>query len=82
MFGALLFLLPAIAVFATLLARRYPGERMVLRLRRRSAGRRALSRVPASPPRRPMLERSVARGTLLMGRSLAVRPPPRGAFAG
>jgi hypothetical protein len=80
-FEALLFLLPAIAVFAPLLARRYPGERAVLRLR----GRAAVDRKPSAPialaPRAP-LARAATRGSLLMGRSLAVRPPPLPAFAG
>jgi hypothetical protein len=70
----LLCLAPALALMATLLVRRYPGERLLLRLapRRRNRRLRPVALRP-SLSRRPTL---MPRGGLLMGRSLAVRPPP------
>jgi hypothetical protein len=70
-----LLLAPALALALPLLVRRYPGERTLLRLsetRRRStpARGRTLAR-----PRRPLALQS-PRGGLLLGRSLAERPPP------
>ncbi len=77
--GGLLCLAPALALAATLWARRYPGERLLLSFaaRRRRDRRRPL-RVP--PPSR-MGALRVPRGGLLMGFALAVRPPPRCAVA-
>jgi hypothetical protein len=72
--SGLLYLLPALLLALALLTRRYPGERVLVALR---GGRRARWPRPRSraPVRRPV--RLVAvRGGLLIGRSLAVRPPP------
>ena len=70
----LLCLLPALLLGLTLLARRYPGERLLTssRVSRRSHWPRARSSARTRP--RPIA--TVARGGLLLGRSLAVRPPP------
>jgi hypothetical protein len=74
---ALLCLLPALALVAVLLARRYPGERTLLALRGEVARRprRKRARVQTGSARRA--EVLLARGGLLIGRALAVRPPPR-----
>ena len=71
----LLCLAPALLLAATLLWRRYPGERVLVALaaRRTTHVRRAEATRTASPRRFVLL----ARGGLLMGCSLAVRPPPR-----
>jgi len=76
---ALLFLLPTIVVVLPLLARRYPGEKMLVALRRAKGLR------PPRPERAPLdhgrTEVPAPRGGLLIGRSLAVRPPPLAATA-
>lgn len=72
--AGLLYLLPALLLSVPLLVDRYPGEQR-LTARMTSARR---------PPRRAVLSarkpigplRLVARGSLLIARSLAVRPPP------
>jgi hypothetical protein len=71
---ALLCLTPALALGLLLLTRRYPGERVLLAIRRRDRARlpRA-ARVLRSNTR--VLAR-IARGGRLIGSSLAVRPPP------
>jgi len=71
---ALLYLAPAILLAIPLLARRYPGERALIALRRieRTRWPRPRSSVPAR--RRMVL--GVVRGGRLIGSSLAVRPPP------
>jgi hypothetical protein len=71
---AVLYLLPAALLVIVLLARRYPGERVLI-------GLRGVKRVRWPRPRssRPALRRVVlmtARGGRLIGCSLAVRPPP------
>lgn len=71
---ALLCLLPAVVVAVPLLARRYPGERALLALRRVEPARWPRPRSCVAPRRRVVL--SAVRGGLLMGSSLAVRPPP------
>jgi hypothetical protein len=73
--AGLLFMAPAVGLLAVLLTRRYPGERLLLRLAARQPGRRHR---PAESRRGPS-ERAahVPRGGLLMGFALAVRPPPR-----
>jgi len=81
--SALLTMLPALAFAALLLLlRRYPGERALI-ARHGPRGRagerpRALARARV----RPGLPRAAVRGALLMGRSLAVRPPPSPRAAG
>ena len=71
----LLHLLPALALAAPLILRRYPGERRLLALiaGRSKPRRRASSRVTATARPRAL----VPRGGLLIACSLAVRPPPR-----
>jgi hypothetical protein len=70
----LLCVAPARALAAILLARRYPGERLLLAAR---AGRTPRRLRPSSVlrPRRPAAAR-VARGGLLIASRLAERPPP------
>jgi hypothetical protein len=74
---ALGYLLPALLPLALLAFRRYPGERALIAVvTRRRRLRRA--RVFAAPPtRRLRASAATPRGPLLMGCSLAVRPPPR-----
>jgi len=74
----LLCLVPVLALVVPLLARRYPGERTLhkLRGRERAPLPRPIFRVA---PRATFVQR-IARGARLMGCSLAVRPPPT-AFA-
>jgi hypothetical protein len=71
----LLFLLPAIALLAPLLLRRYPGERVVLRLSGQSIDVPRRKQV-ATPIRHVDALLAHAHGGLLIARSLAVRPPP------
>jgi len=75
----LLCLAPALVLVATLLMRRYPGERLLLRFapsrRNRQLGPLALRPSPGRPAA------LMPRGGLLMGRSLAVRPPPAALLA-
>jgi hypothetical protein len=71
---ALLCLLPAAVVAIPLLARRFPGERALLALRRAEPRHWPRPRRCALPRRPGVL--LVVRGGLLIGRSLAVRPPP------
>jgi hypothetical protein len=71
---ALLCLLPAVALAISLLARRYPGERVLLALRRAEPTRWPRPRSATSLRRRVVMH--AVRGGRLMGRSLAVRPPP------
>jgi hypothetical protein len=74
MLQALLCLLPAVVLVIPLLARRYPGERALVALRRMPPDRpRHRSSVLARP--HAVVLASV-RGGQLIGRSLAVRPPP------
>ena len=73
---ALLCLLPVVVVAIPLLARRFPGERVLLTLRRAEPARWPRPRPRrCALPRRPGARLAV-RGGLLIGRSLAVRPPP------
>ncbi|HVC84238.1 MAG TPA: hypothetical protein VNC12_03205 [Solirubrobacteraceae bacterium] len=73
--SVLLYLLPALALAAPLILRRYPGERRLLALiAGRSRPRRGLGARAPSSARRGTL---VPRGGLLIACSLAVRPPPR-----
>jgi hypothetical protein len=74
-----LSMLPALLLTLPLLLRRYPGERII---RRWQGAARSASRRPRSVrlPRLP-IGSAVARGGLLLARSLAVRPPPVPALA-
>jgi hypothetical protein len=69
-----LCLAPALLFGCVLLARRYPGDRLLARLARRTPCRRRA--IDCSPARRPRFVAQVPRGGLLMARGLAVRPPP------
>jgi hypothetical protein len=74
---AILYLLPALVLAIPLLARRYPGERALVGLRRRTQGARwARARSSAPAHRRVLLLVAIVRGGRLIGCSLAVRPPP------
>jgi hypothetical protein len=73
--GGLLFLAPALLLVLPLLARRYPGERSLLRLAGRRRAPSAQRRRVQRPPRRPA-RRVLPRGGALIASSLAVRPPP------
>jgi hypothetical protein len=70
----LLCLLPALALACALLARRYPGERLLVALRHRRPSRWPRARSFASARTRALTV--AAHGGLLMAHSLAVRPPP------
>ncbi|MFI5008851.1 MAG: hypothetical protein ACHQDY_01095 [Solirubrobacterales bacterium] len=74
MFHAILCLLPALALTLPLLARRYPGERVLLALRAERRSQWPRPRSSALDARRTHV--TVVRGGLLLGRALAVRPPP------
>lgn len=76
---ALLCLLPAALIAIPLLARRYPGERVLIALRR--GARRTWARPGARvhSPRR--VRRAAVSGGALIARSLAKRPPPVRALA-
>lgn len=71
----LLCLAPALLLGATLLLRRYPGERLLTTLaaRRQSGRARPQTGAPFSPSR---TRARVPRGGLLIAFALAVRPPP------
>jgi hypothetical protein len=71
---AVLYLLPAVVLALPLLARRYPGERVLLALRRVEHSR--WERPCSSVPSRRRVVLVLVRGGRLIGRSLAVRPPP------
>lgn len=77
--NGLLCLVPAMALAGALLARRYPGERLLVRLAGR--GRRTRRRRPPLVPTPIRIAALTPRGGLLLGRSLAVRPPPATAVA-
>jgi hypothetical protein len=78
--SGLLCLLPAASLALLLLARRYPGERALIALRRRRIERR-WARPSSSRSVRPRVLTAAVHGGLLIARSLAVRPPPAGATA-
>ena len=68
----LLYLVPALLLAAPLAIRRYPGEDALRALAPRP--RRRPARTETAPPRPDF--RLVPRGALLLGTSLAKRPPP------
>jgi hypothetical protein len=70
----LLCLVPVLALVVPLLARRYPGERALHKLRGRE--RAPLPRPIFRVATRATFVQRIARGARLMGSSLAVRPPP------
>jgi hypothetical protein len=65
-----------LALALPLLARRYPGERALLSLRRASRRRARWPRARSTMPVRRAPLPVVVRGARLIGSSLAVRPPP------
>jgi len=69
----LLYLVPALLLAAPLAVRRYPGEDALRAFAPRRAPRPPARAAPA--PARPVF-RLVPRGALLLGTSLAKRPPP------
>ena len=73
----LFYALPALALVATLLLGRYPGERLIFAVVERSRRRRP-RRATRSAPGHPFLA-SIAtpRGGDLLARALAGRAPPR-----
>ena len=73
-----LCLLPALALLAPLLLRRYPGERTLARLSAQTA--RGWQRPRSNAPSRQRVRAATPRGGLLLACSLAVRPPPRAAL--
>jgi hypothetical protein len=77
----LLCLAPALALAGVLVLRRYPGERLLLRLRAPRRSGRSRAGVIARPSASGHAQR-MPRGGLLMGFALAVRPPPLSFSAG
>ncbi len=71
----LLHFAPALVLGAALLARRYPGERLIVRLAGSPIRAHKRVRTRAVKPREHA-SALVPRGGLLLARSLAVRPPP------
>jgi hypothetical protein len=67
----LLFMAPAFALALPLLAGRYPGEGVLVAVRRRPLRRRCEPRPTVRPP-----ARLLPRGGLLVGHGLAGRAPP------
>jgi hypothetical protein len=70
----LLCLVPVLALVVPLLARRYPGERALHKLR--GSDRPPLPRPLLRVATHTTFVPRIARGAGLMGCSLAVRPPP------
>jgi hypothetical protein len=68
-------LVPALLLLAALLLRRYPGEHRIARLRDARVRRGGTSR-PSDVAIPLPATVSLTRGGLLLGRRLAVRPPP------
>jgi hypothetical protein len=71
---ATLYLSPALLLAIPLLVRRYPGERVLIGLRR--VERVRWPRPRASVPTHRRVALLAVRGGRLIGCSLAVRPPP------
>jgi hypothetical protein len=71
--ATLLYLVPLLVLLVPLLARRYPGERLLLGVARRRRTPRAV-RVLAPPARKPRA--ALPSGGRLIAAGLAVRPPP------
>jgi hypothetical protein len=72
---AALYLLPAILLLIALRVRRYPGERALLAVIMRRRPRRRVALASRAYRAKPRV--ALARGGDLLGRALAVRPPPR-----
>lgn len=73
--AALTYVMPLAGIVVPLLLGRYPGERVIAALARRTRTARPRPRRSLGPLPRPSFDH-VPRGTSLMARSLAVRPPP------
>jgi hypothetical protein len=73
---ALAYLAPALTILAVLALRRYPGERVLVATLERRRDRPRRARAPRGAARRRAPRALVARGGLLIGCALAVRPPP------
>jgi hypothetical protein len=71
----LIALVPALLLFAALVAGRYPGERAIARLAAHAQTRRPRRAPRAIAPARRAPRTAVRPGELL-ARSLATRPPP------
>ncbi len=71
----LLFLAPALLIVAPLVAGRYVGEGLIVKLAIKRARKPRRAPAPASPPSRPPAT-WLPRGTGLLAFSLAKRPPP------
>ncbi len=78
MLSAVLCLLPVLVLMLPLLVRRYPGERVLVSLRGEERRRWPRPCVRVRTYRRITV--ATPRGGLLLGRGLAVRPPPLAAF--
>jgi len=76
---ALLCLLPVALLAIPLLARRYPGERVLLALR--GDAQRKFARPAAQGPNVRRVTLAAVSGGALIARSLAKRPPPALALA-
>ena len=74
----LFHLAPALVLVVALFARRYPGERLIVRLASSVGRSHRRARTHAFKPR-TYVAALVPRGGQLLARSLAVRPPPAGA---
>jgi hypothetical protein len=72
----LLHLAPALTLALVLITRRYPGERLIVRLAGSPVRARRRVRARAAVKPRTHVAALSPRGGLLLGRSLAVRPPP------
>lgn len=72
---ALLYLAPALVLWALLTRHCYPGERILARVRRAAAPAVAAAPAPAARPPRPA-RRTKPRGGVLVAWSLAGRAPP------
>ncbi len=71
----LLFLAPALLIAAPLVAGRYVGEGLIVKLATKRTRKFRRAPAPASPPSRPPAT-WLPRGTGLLAFSLAKRPPP------
>ncbi len=72
----LAYLIPALALFAVLALRRYPGERALLAVIEKRRGRRIRARMRSAGSVSTRPRALVPRGGRLLACSLAVRPPP------
>jgi hypothetical protein len=72
---ALLYLAPALVLWAFLTRDRYPGERILERVRRVASPAVAAAHAPAPRPPRPP-RRTTPRGSVLVAWRLAGRAPP------